>query len=124
MNKELMKCAIEDKLGDAMDEIFQKYQEKLGIVDGGVDPMHSYELDKKVEELARLVADVLEQQNESSYDPVLCGFVWKHGDTDLSAWQVDLSEEDATIIEGILEKYSDKGCSLRNCYDSKFSEVF
>ena len=124
MNKESMKCAIEDKLGDAMDEIFQKYQEKLGIVDGDCDPMHTYELDKKVEELARLVTDVLEQQKEASYDPVLCGFVWSHGDKDLSAWQVDLSEEDATIIEGILEKYNHQGCSVRNCYNSKFSEVF
>lgn len=124
MNKESMKCAIEDKLGDAMDEIFQKYQEKLGIVDGGVDPMHTYELDKKVGELAKLVTDILETQKESSYDPVLCGFVWCHGDRDYSAWQVDLSEEDAVTIEGILEKYSHQGCSVRNCYDSKFSEVF
>lgn len=65
MNKESMKCEIEDKLGDAMDEIFQKYQKKLGIVDGGVDPMHSYELDKKTEELARLIVEILEAQNGS-----------------------------------------------------------
>lgn len=59
------------------------------------------------------------------YDyPILCGFVWKHGDKDYEAWQVDLSEEDASAIEGILEKYADKGCSERNCYSSTISELF
>ena len=58
------------------------------------------------------------------YVSILCGFVYKHGKDDLSAWSVDLSKEDRETIEKILAKYETEGCSTRNVYDSKFSEVF
>lgn len=57
-------------------------------------------------------------------DPILCGFVWKHGEKDYSAWQVELSEEDQTALEEILYKYEADGCSVRNCIDLQFSDVF
>ena len=56
--------------------------------------------------------------------PILCGFVWKHGDKDFSAWEVQLSEEDENAIYAILEKYECDGCSVRNCYDLKINECF
>ena len=70
--------------------------------------------------------DALEicKENSEYEAPYLCGFVWKHGDKDLSAWQVQLSRKDEETIENILAKYDTCGCSLRNCYDSKFSEAF
>jgi len=55
---------------------------------------------------------------------VLCGFVWCHGKKDFSAFEVNISEEDQEEIEKILEKYSADGTSERNCYDSRFSEIF
>lgn len=54
----------------------------------------------------------------------LCGFVFRHGDKDLEAWQVNLSSEDEKEIMKILSNYETSGCSIRNCYDSKFSEAF
>ena len=40
---------------------------------------------------------------------ILYGFVWKQGDKAYAVWQVDLSEEDASAIKKILEKYADEG---------------
>ena len=54
----------------------------------------------------------------------LIGFVWKHGEHDISAHQVDLTPEDSKAIKSILEKYENHGCSLRNVYSEKFSSVF
>lgn len=63
-------------------------------------------------------------ENIPSEENELCGFVYKHGKDDLSAWSVDLSKEDRETIEKILAKYDTEGCSVRNVYDSKFNEVF
>jgi len=57
-------------------------------------------------------------------DPVLCGFVWCHGNKDFSAYEVNISKEDREAIEAILSKYQDDSTSERNCWDSKFSDVF
>ena len=57
-------------------------------------------------------------------EPLLCGFVFKHGDKDFSGWQVELSKEDEDRIMDILQKYEVEGCSVRNVYDCKFNEVF
>lgn len=54
----------------------------------------------------------------------LAGFVFRHGEKDLSAWQVDLKPEDEEKIWNILNQYQSEGCSVRNCYDEKFSEAF
>lgn len=56
--------------------------------------------------------------------PVLCGFVYCHGEKDFSAWEVDISHEDQIKIEQILAKYETCGSSERNCYNNKFSNVF
>lgn len=57
-------------------------------------------------------------------NPVLCGFVWCHGEKDFSAWEVDITTEDQIKIEQILAKYEACGTSERSVYDSKFSDVF
>lgn len=62
--------------------------------------------------------------NQEYETPILCGFVWKHGDKDYSAWEVQLKDEDRSAIESILAKYDTCGSSLRNCYDSLFSDVY
>ena len=54
----------------------------------------------------------------------LCGFVFRHGDKDLEAWEVTLDEQDEEAIMDILSKYETCGCSTRNCYDSEFRELF
>ena len=49
---------------------------------------------------------------------VLCGFVFCHGAEDFSLWETDaISNEDMHTILTILEKYQDKGSSVRNCYE-------
>ena len=57
-------------------------------------------------------------------DPVLCGFVWCHGNKDFSAYEVQLNKKDRDAIEQILAKYETDGSSERNVWDSKFSDVF
>ena len=55
----------------------------------------------------------------------LCGFVWCHGEKDFSAFETDaLTDEYKNKIEEILSKYNTTGSSVRNCWDSKFSDVF
>lgn len=54
----------------------------------------------------------------------LCGFVFRHGEKDLEAWEINLGQEDEKEIMKILSNYQTSGCSIRNCYDSKFSEAF
>lgn len=56
--------------------------------------------------------------------PIICGFVWCHGNKDFSAYEVNLKEEDRNAIEKILMKYETNGTSERNVWDSKFSDVF
>ena len=56
--------------------------------------------------------------------PVLCGFVWCHGNKDFSALEVDITPEDQIAIEHILAKYETCGSSERSVWDSKFSDVF
>lgn len=61
----------------------------------------------------------------NEYDEaVLCGFVWCHGKEDFSAWEVEITKQDQESIEKILSKYAIKGTSERNCYNSRFSDVF
>lgn len=57
-------------------------------------------------------------------NPVLCGFVWCHGNKDFSVWEVDISDEDQKAIEKILVKYETCGTSERNVWNSKFNDVF
>lgn len=54
----------------------------------------------------------------------LCGFVWCHGKEDFSVWEVNLRKEDRDAIEKILSKYETEGSSERNCYYSRFKDVF
>ena len=61
---------------------------------------------------------------KNNNEPILCGFVWCDGYRDFEAWEVSLSKEDRDAIEQILVKYDTKGSSLRNCWDSKFNDVF
>lgn len=56
-------------------------------------------------------------------EPVLCGFVWCHGDRDFSLFEVDLDESERRAIEAILEKRSDEGTSVRNVWDERISDV-
>lgn len=60
----------------------------------------------------------------SETKPVLCGFVWCHGNKDLSAYTVTLRENDLKKIEEILSDYECEGYSERNVWNRKFSDVF
>ena len=52
------------------------------------------------------------------HDPVLCAFVYCHGNKDFSIWETDaISPEDLNRIDSILSKYSDTGSSVRNVYN-------
>ena len=58
-------------------------------------------------------------------DPVLCGFVWCHGNKDFEVWETNaISADDRFAIEAILEKYIHDGTSERNAWNSKISDVF
>lgn len=56
-------------------------------------------------------------------DPVLCGFIFCHGEKDFSAFEVQLENKDKDLIEQILMKYETSGSSVRNVWDCKFSDV-
>lgn len=64
------------------------------------------------------------EQKYKETHPVLCGFVWCHGNKDFSVHEVQIKKEDQEEIEKILSKYETEGSSERNCYDRKFSDVF
>ena len=55
--------------------------------------------------------------------PVLCGFVWCHGNKDFSLYEVSLSEADRNAIEAVLAKYETEGSSVRNVWDETVSDV-
>ena len=57
-------------------------------------------------------------------DPVLCGFVWCHGNKDFSVWEAKLPDDVIKQIEAILENYSSYGTSERNAYGSKIKDIF
>ena len=61
--------------------------------------------------------------NDNNY-PILSGFIYEHGENDLSVWTVNLAPDDIKQIEKILQKYECGGYSVRNCYESKFSDIF
>jgi len=64
------------------------------------------------------------RSEKEEYSPLLCGFIWCHGDKDFSIWETDaIAKEDRDKIEKILMKYESTGTGVRNCWDSKFSEV-
>ena len=60
----------------------------------------------------------------SEKNPILCGFVWCHGNKDFSCWEIELSEDDRRQIEVILSDYEWQGTSERSVWDRKFSDVF
>lgn len=62
--------------------------------------------------------------DERAKKPVLCGFVYCHGNKDFSAWEVQLKKEDREAIERILSAYVIDGTSERNAWDCKISDVF
>lgn len=65
------------------------------------------------------------QETASKTDTAkLCGFVLCHGFKDFSVWEFDISAKDRMAIEAILSKYETEGTSVRNCYDSQFSDLF
>lgn len=53
---------INEKLMDKVNEIFFEEQKKRGITSGDVEPMTAYLLDQKMEELAKMIAAVLDWQ--------------------------------------------------------------
>ena len=116
-----LKSNVKYDIENVVEKTFLKYQEKYSIESGDCEPLMALELDEKIESLAETVRKILESQMP---DPVLCGFVWSHGEDDISAWCVDLEKEDRDAIEKILMKYECSGYSLRNCYDLPFNEVF
>ena len=67
---------------------------------------------------------IKEDEEKLEKDPVLCGFVWCHGNKDFEAFEVNLKKQDRDTIEAILSKYDTSGTSVRNVWDSKFSDVF
>ena len=53
-----------------------------------------------------------------SHEPVLCAFIWCHGNKDFSIWETDaISDSDLNRLENILSKYTNEGTSARNVYD-------
>lgn len=65
--------------------------------------------------------------NESKiheHEPVLCGFVFCQAPHRLSAWEVNLKEEDRNEIERILLKYETEGCSVVNAFDLQLKDCF
>ena len=61
---------------------------------------------------------------EKKIDCGLCGFVFRHRDGELEAWQVELSEEDEVKIWNILGKYETEGCSVRDASDELLRDCF
>ena len=57
-------------------------------------------------------------------DPVLRGFVWRHGSGDYSVHVVDLTPVDISRIETILNRYDTEGYSERNCYKERICDIF
>lgn len=53
---------INETLMDKVNEIFLEEQKKRGITSGDVEPMTAYLLDQKTEELAKMIAAVLDWQ--------------------------------------------------------------
>lgn len=56
-------------------------------------------------------------------EPVLCGFIWCHGNRDFSVFETEIDKEDREAIEKILMKYDTTGTSERNCWDLRFKDV-
>ena len=78
-------------------------------------------------EVGHVITDELKEKLmgkvKTEKDPVLCGFVYCHGEKDLSCWEVNILKEDQQKIEEILAKYETNGSSTRNVWDAKFSDV-
>jgi hypothetical protein len=53
----------------------------------------------------------------------LVGFIHQYGDNDFSLWGVQLTEEDEMAIEEILDKYRDRGISVRGDAEISVNEV-
>lgn len=43
----------------------------------------------------------------------ISSIIYKHGDDDYSIWVPDFSSEEIEKITGLLEKYTNEGCSIR-----------
>ena len=54
----------------------------------------------------------------------LVGFVHQYGKDDFSIWGVQLSDEDESAIMEILQKYEDKGISVRGDLHTELKEVY
>ena len=116
-----LRSDIEYSVEKAVEKIFLAYQEKYKIETGDCDPLVAHALAESEKTLSKQIESILVSQMPA---PTLCGFVWEHGDKDITAWEVTLSEEDRDAIEKILMKYDGQGYSVRNVYDYPFSEVF
>lgn len=103
---------------------------EFAVTDPWMDHTGRFELDDEgavAEWGLDVVLDFIEKAKrviEKEHDPVLCGFVWCHGNKDFSAYEVQLEKEDREAIEQILTKYETNGTSERNVWDRKFSDVF
>ena len=53
---------IADDINDAINRVFVKYQDKLGITDGGIEPLIAHELDDAIENLIDNVGKTLQWQ--------------------------------------------------------------
>ena len=62
--------------------------------------------------------------DDKAGEPVLCGFIFRHGDKDLSVWEPSIPDEAMREIEEILAQYRDTGACVRNVWDNKFSDLF
>ena len=55
---------IKADLDKKIDEIFYLFQEKLGIKFGDMTPDEMFELDEKIEDLAKYIFEILKRQKE------------------------------------------------------------
>lgn len=54
---------MKEKIDTFVNDLFNEYQSKMGITDGGIDVMDSMELDEIEANMAQLVERVLRQQS-------------------------------------------------------------
>lgn len=63
MTKTTLQERIAADLENAIDDIFQKYQDELNIEDGGIDPLLAFNLENAQNELAKIIHDAIQYQN-------------------------------------------------------------
>ena len=57
-----MKTKILKMLDDSIYEIFRECQNEMGIKSGDIEPLDDYELMKKMNELAKMINNILNKQ--------------------------------------------------------------